>query len=64
MTQWEKKGVLSPLLLANLSINKAPKITGFRAHSQKKKKNVMTLFLSNKGKIIGSPCVSQDKKVM
>lgn len=63
MTQWEKKGVLSPLLLANLSINKAPKITGFRAHSQKKK-NVMTLFLSNKGKIIGSPCVSQDKKVM
>lgn len=49
----KERGIVSALLITNLNVNKAPKITGFRVHSLKKKK-LMTLFLSNKGKLDGS----------
>ena len=48
----KERGIVSALLITKLNVNKAPKITGFRVHSLKKK--LMTLFLSNKGKVEGS----------
>ena len=56
----KERGIVSALLITNLNVNKSPKITDFHVHSflffscSFFKKKLMTLFLSNKGKVEGS----------